>query len=94
MKIVSVHVLYFSFFSFFSFCSLFRFFSSFSLGQSGYVKLCWRDGTWSSTIYFRERGFFDNSGELEVFIRKIFENTVTCTGNPKLASSNSAVKVL
>ena len=45
--IVSVHVLYFSFFSF---CSLFRFFSSFSLGQSGYVNLCWRDGTWSSTM--------------------------------------------
>ena len=45
--IVSVHVLYFSFFSFFS---LFRFFSSFSLGQSGYVNLHWRDGTWNSTI--------------------------------------------
>ena len=35
--IVSVHVHYFSFFSFFS------------LGQSGYVSLLWRDGTWSST---------------------------------------------
>ena len=38
--IVSVHVCYFSYFSFFS------------LGQSGYVSLHWRDGTWSSTIIF------------------------------------------
>ena len=36
--IVSVHVRYFSYFSFFSLC------------QSGYVSLRWRDGTWSSTI--------------------------------------------
>ena len=45
MIIVSVHVLYFSYFSFFSF---------FSLGQSGYVSLQWREGTWSSKTRTRQ----------------------------------------
>ena len=41
--IVSVHVRYFSYFSFFSLC------------QSGYVSLHWRDGTWSSTTEGQDR---------------------------------------
>ena len=47
VKIVSVHVLYFSFFSYVS--QVMSVLSFFSLGQSGYVSLRWRDGTWSST---------------------------------------------
>ena len=48
VKIVSVHVHYFSFFSFFQFLQ----FRSVSLSQvtSGYVSLRWRDGMWSTTI--------------------------------------------
>ena len=50
VKIVSVHVLYFSFFSFFSYVSqVTSVLSFFSFGQSGYVSLLLRDGTWSLT---------------------------------------------
>jgi len=41
-----------------------------------------------------ERGLFVDQHELEAIIRRKFENTVACTGNPRLVSSTSAVKVL
>ena len=53
VKIVSVHVHYFSFFSFFS------------LVLSGNISLHLRDGTWSSTTGFRGRVMNNRLGTIQ-----------------------------